>query len=193
MRWLPAVVAVSLLALAPAVAHSSTPSEQALVVPGASLGPLQLGMTLADANHVIGAPEGTAQTGGPPAKDALTQTWHPVSPPGGPLIATFNTSGRIISVKTYWNVFYQTRNGVHIGLSEQDVQSILGSPQKTRPWSHFRILFYRGLMLTADNDSTVITGIGVIPFSVYAATTHPCACGTIARHEPAAPFLHNFQ
>jgi len=128
------------------------------VIPGTSMGMVRLGMTAADADLVLGVPDL-----GVKASATNQHLWQPDSPPGGPLMAVTDRNGRIVKMKTYWNIFYRTARGLHVGLSEGDARRIGGEPLRTAGWSHYRLIYYLGLILIVDTDTTIVFGLAVVP------------------------------
>lgn len=156
-----AVVCMCLLGL-PAAAQPPAIPDAFLIVPGERLGVVSLNMTAQDITKALLVLASGTQASARPSAVPQVLVWHPASPPGGPIIVRLGADGRAVEIKTYWNTFYGTANGVHIGLSESGARAILGAPRRVHSWSHFRLLSYPGLVLTVDQDSTIVTGIAVI-------------------------------
>lgn len=92
--------------LAIVMTPAAASQDDFLVIPGVRIGPISLGMTLREVEKSLGYP-----------KD------HPVGniyawqqyEPGAPLMVTFDAKGRVSTIKTYWDTFYETRDGLGVG------------------------------------------------------------------------------
>jgi hypothetical protein len=154
------IAVLLLFALAPNVSAAS--KDDSTIIPGNRLGPIILGAKLNEIEEILGVP---AQSY--PAAHAYV--WYPRKP-SGPLMATIGPDGKVAEVKTYWDVYYTTQGGnLHTGILEDNVRSTLGRPQRTAQWSHYKILYYRGLVFTIDMANVhIVTSITVVPNRVSA-------------------------
>jgi hypothetical protein len=94
----------------------------------AGLGPVQLGMTLAEASDAAGTPiahhpPGSCNVEGTAYADAI---WPPT--PGGPFVVFGLQDGRIMTVGVFDPSIY-TLSGVHIGSTEADVLGLYPNAQ----------------------------------------------------------------
>jgi hypothetical protein len=166
---------VGLLLLFTLISNASASPVESTIVPGKKLGPISLGMTLAEIEETLGAP-----TEAHPSQHFYI--WHPKTP-SGPLMAILGANDKVVEVKVFWDVYYTTSDlELHTGMIESDVRSILGRPRRIFSWSHYRVLYYRGINFTIDvNNNNIVTGVGVMPNS---------ASIQAARYNNLAPLLY---
>jgi hypothetical protein len=72
----------------------------------------------------------------------------------GGLAATVSAEGKVVNVTVYYAPEYTTDDGVHTGLTEAAVKSILGNPDSVQNYSGYHYLLYghQGLQLGVMDD-----------------------------------------
>jgi len=148
LRYLGVILLLLTTAMAPAAA-----SQDFLVVPGVRLGPISLGMSLHELEDSLGSPDDHI------AGNVYRWQQHFS---GAPLIVILDGKRRVSKIKIYWDTFYQTSDGLHVGMLEGDIYATLGAPRTMRKWSHFKALYYRGISFTVDTrQPSIVTGMAV--------------------------------
>ena len=148
-RWLAVVLAVAAAAW-PVSAQS--PDPQFLVLPGRSVGPVALGMTMDNVKAVWGSPTKVE-------RDANSQwyTWRD-SPPRS--VAVEMQSNMVVMISIAHDPRYRTRDGLGDGDSVDRIQRLLGRPSHVRPLPGFSMLEYKSLGVAFVIDQTHhVTGV----------------------------------
>jgi len=143
VRWL-AVTLIVAGAAGPVSAQS--PDAHFLVVPGRSVGPVALGMSMDNVKAAWGSPTQVDQ-------DANSQwyTWRE-SPPRS--VAVEMQSNIVVMISIAHDPRYRTRDGLGDGDSADRVQKLLGRPSHVRPLPGFFMLEYKSLGVAFVIDRT---------------------------------------
>ena len=157
---------------APAATPPPTPSpasssERFLVLPGLSIGPVQIGMTLKAVEAALGPNKGTAQL-----SDG-TSAYRWFAPPKNDGIGVRVSKGGIVTrVWALNDVRYVTQDGLHVGSAEADIRAKLGMPSNvtTNAQAKTKILTYEGvgIWFSIQEDQqylfyNAVFEIGIIP------------------------------
>jgi hypothetical protein len=149
MKWL--VVLLVVAAAAPRVSGQS-PDPQFLVIPGRSVGPVALGMTVDKVEAALGSPTKVDQ-------DASSQwyTWRDLPPRS---LAVEMQSNIVVLISIAHDPRYRTRDGLGDGDTVDRVQKMLGRPSHVRPLTGYAMLEYKSLGVAFVVDNTHhVTGI----------------------------------
>ena len=148
-------VAWLLVAIA-AISAARSPADAFLIAPGERIGALRVGMTLAEAEAAMRGPKSTFAL--PNGEDTI-HTWFAtvrnadgtvaMGGPGG-LYAVVDASGKIRQVGAHYAPRYMTANGLHTGVPEETVRTILGDPPSVYPQQGYHELAYPGLGITCS-------------------------------------------
>jgi outer membrane protein assembly factor BamE (lipoprotein component of BamABCDE complex) len=142
-RWLAVILAVA----SAAWPVSAQPlGSQFLVVPGRSVGPVALGMTMDNVKAVWGSPTQVD-------RDANSQwyTWRD-SPPRS--VAVEMQSNMVVMISIAHDPRYRTRDGLGDGDSADRILRLLGRPSHVRPLPGFSMLEYKRLGVAFVIDRT---------------------------------------
>lgn len=148
-------VAWLLVAIA-AISAARFPADTFLISTGERIGPLRVGMTLAEAEATMRRPKSTFTL--PNGEDTI-HTWFAtvrnadgtVAMGGaGGLYAVVDASGKIRQVGAHYAPRYMTSNGLHTGVPESTVRAILGEPPDVYPQEGYHELAYPALGITCS-------------------------------------------
>ena len=156
-RWLAVILA---MAAAACPVSAQSPDPHFLVVPGRSVGPVTLGMTMDNVKAVWGSPTKVE-------RDANSQwyTWRD-SPPRS--VAVEMQSNMVVMISIAHDPRYRTRDGLGDGDSVDRIQRLLGRPSHVRPLPGFSMLEYKSLGVAFVIDQTHhVTGV------IVAASVQP--------------------
>ena len=148
-RWLAVILA---LAAAACPVSAQSPDPNFLVVPGRSVGPVALGMTMDNVKALWGSPTKVE-------RDANSQwyTWRD-SPPRS--VAVEMQSNMVVMISIAHDPRYRTRDGLGDGDSVDRIQRLLGRPSHVRPLPGFSMLEYKSLGVAFVIDQTHhVTGV----------------------------------
>jgi len=144
MRHIPALILVSLLVAG--LGHAAAADSDHLIVPGVGIGPIHLGMNLADVAGILGTPRA--------AKDVVNVTL--TGPPGSRSFALSDTSfvvfttqeGLVYEIGSPFDPKYALANGLRVGSKEIEVRAFMGEPSRTVPVGDMKRLVYddKGVM-----------------------------------------------
>lgn len=165
MRRFACMVAVALLLAAPAIAQAVP--DQYLITPGVGIGPVRIGMHIADATKILGTPalarrfEHGAVL--PTPDGATSYQWN------NGLTAQTDRAGTIYFLgENDWR--YATPEGLHVKSAEADIRSKLGDPSRVvheNTWDFAFVMYDHAgigfLIRTAPNmpDAHTVIQIGV--------------------------------
>ena len=142
-------------------------STDRLIVPGERIGPLRLAGKIDDIAKLLG--EGTDKgPSGWPGPFAVARAWDAF----GLLVIADKGTGNILwlsmelNERAQWDT-YATTDGIRIGLTEPQVTSILGKPERTLDEGGLRSLYYdrRGIRLILVEKGTFagkVAGIRIV-------------------------------
>jgi hypothetical protein len=141
------------------------PLSPTVIVPGRSIGPIRLGMTIQDATRVLGTPKAT-QAG---ADGTTAYMWYEnvslgrgVARSGKGLEAVARKDGVIVRVIDHYDPKYATPQGVTVGWSERRVREVLGDPARVENLGHAKGLVYSsGLLVVVVTDPS-LEGYGTV-------------------------------
>jgi len=180
MRPAFALIAVILLLVPSALAQVDA---NHLITPGVGIGPLKIGIGISGTTAAMGTPRGTLQpraewlasvVGVIPDSSTTyffydyTYTGKGKSKSVGGLRAIASRDGTLVWVQADYAPEFVTVAGVHTGLSESQVRSIMGDPTRTVKLLGGHALVYPGVAMTVV-DNPDLTGyrsvvqIGVFP------------------------------
>ncbi len=163
MRWSWVVLVVLL-----AVPVQAQPVADAyLITPGHGVGTIVLGQAYSDVEAVLGKPSAVA----PASTGGRLFLWFRNEPgTAGGRGVSLSPEGAVDRVIVFKDRRYATKDGVRVGLSEQEVIARLGAPQRIAHdprTSANRILEYPGFQVWVNTDaSLMIVGVfelGVVP------------------------------
>jgi len=143
MRFvLPALIVAAALmgtALAAPTLAATAPRDR-LIVPGMRVGPVALGMSLAEMNTSVGIP-GQVQQQGP----ATIYAW-------GDLAAEIDEKSAQVDLITVNDNRYETADHIRVGLAALAVVTVLGDPDKTTTALGIQNLEYDGMTIVVRNN-----------------------------------------
>ncbi len=152
------VLCVVVLLATPAVVSAQT-DARFLIVPMVGIGPIRVGMSAGQVTSLLGSPTNTDQ--GP--SGTVVYSWFErvgVDAYSG-LYVTVTSSRNVIAVTAFYAPQYVTRNGLHTGVTEQDVREKMGAPAHIGRNSIGRVLIYPGIRFQLVEDPT-IRGYGTV-------------------------------
>ncbi len=167
MRIAKALIVVLVLSATIASARAGTDAQH-LIRPGVGIGPITLGMRLADVVAILGAPyyERGAILGALSVATETEYCWIDVPADrlvtGGLCVETTKTTRIVTAVAAVGDGSYQTAEGLHTstyrngdittGSTETNVRAALGPPlgEDASREPEFRRLLYKGLMVDVD-------------------------------------------
>jgi hypothetical protein len=130
MRTSVAILFTALLLAAPALAQ--TPAGDYLIVPGSGIGPAHLGMPIAEVLRLVGplqpAFNPVPGQGGSPASTAYRMYYWFTDQGSG--TATTNGEGRVTMLGVFNDPRFATRDGLHVGSTQTEVEQSLGTPSR---------------------------------------------------------------
>src|SRR5579859_2905577 len=177
MKWLACAVAFVALTVGSAMAQSV--SDEFLVTPGKSIGPIQLGMAIPDVVKILGTPKRTitnlkSMVLSLPEGSTLFD-WPPavvrpnVTGQTGFAVIT-GKDGMVFEVQSPFDARYHTAEGLHPDSKVQEVTDKLGAPdrQPSAPGALFQVYDRLGLAFVIENDRQYrnygkVVGIWVFP------------------------------
>jgi AMIN domain-containing protein len=110
----------------PAAVPAGQRSGATTIVPGRSIGAVRLGMTLPDVVAALGRATNTAERPGV----GVDYTWYAASAESG-LGVRATGAGIVRRIWVLEDPAYRTREGLHTGSTEADVQAVFGAPSWT--------------------------------------------------------------
>jgi hypothetical protein len=171
------VATASILAAVAAIAAAPFPPDRDLIVPGTRIGPLWVGMTLAQAEAVMKLPASTFPVAN--GQDTI-ETWFAtvrnrdgtmsMGRRGG-LYVVVDSSGTVRQVGAHYAPRFLTATGLRTGVSEGAVRAALGDPGSVYQRKGYRELAYPavGLTLSVVDDPMVRGYNAVYEVVVYAS------------------------
>jgi hypothetical protein len=141
-RW--GLLLAFLVTCAPAHCEQAQAQNDHLIVPWERIGPIELGMTAPDLTRIKGEP---TQTSRGPTGGISVYTWK------NDLSVYIKTDGTYVTQICALDPAYATANGVHPGLTDLSVTTLLGQPKSSRVYRgwwklSYTNLFWPGLMVS---------------------------------------------
>ncbi|HLJ62289.1 MAG TPA: hypothetical protein VKZ50_21415 [bacterium] len=153
------------------VAQQSAPAGF-LIFPGQSIGPLHIGMAIADAIKVMGMPKSTEPSG---QGGVVVFRWYDANPSAtapqaGGLYVAADFSGQILRVTAHNDPRSVTPNGVHDGMTEPQVKAAMGAPTSIEPIGKTAhdLVYASGIRFTVVDDANIEGYRTVTEITVFA-------------------------
>jgi hypothetical protein len=125
-------------AVASSVAFASSVDPRFLVVPGSAAGPVRLGMTVKEAEAVLGAPAKVDRDA-----QAVWYTWRDAPSDALRSFAVETMDGLVILISVAHDARYRTREGVGAGDTDAAVRDAFGRPSGVLHLPGYDLLEYR--------------------------------------------------
>jgi hypothetical protein len=159
------LVAMALVALVPLAAFGQgTVEPQRLIVSGVSVGPIRLGMTIADVRAILGK-----ETYVLTSRDGAQKSYA-FSAPGTAGLRVHTKDDRVIGITAYLDPAYRTNEGIGVGSTADDVEKVYGLPQRQhqsqaqagiKTVAVLYIEYDIGLFMGIDRTTNLVLYIGV--------------------------------
>jgi hypothetical protein len=155
------------------VAQQSSPAGL-LILPGQNIGPLHIGMNIADAIKVMGTPkssESSSQDG------TVLFRWYDtvgsgatVATGGTGLYVVTDFTGQILRVTAHDAPQCVTAEGLHDGMTESQIKAVLGAPASTEPVGKIahELVYSSGIGFTIVDDPSIAGYRTVVEITVFA-------------------------
>ena len=195
------VAALCLVLSIPTMGSAQTAAVAAplLIVPGQGIGPIRLGMTVAQVREALGQEQRSTTD---PVTSATVLAWDTKG--GGNLGVWFGPDGKAINIGINQDPQYATAQGLRAGDAADKVRALMGAPDdiSSRPSATLgllRILEYPGILFyipsgpdTKLNDKVYSIIVGAPPAStarspVAPARTPPASPQPAPQAQPASP------
>ncbi len=155
------VVLLSLVVASAAIAQGVP--DQFLITPGVGIGPVRLGMHIADIAKILGTPKPAAKFRGPvlpTPEGAVVYSW-----PDAHLVAETDAAGFIYWVSVTDHPTAATSDGLKYGSSAGEVRTRMGDPSRSLPVDDTLRLVYdqRGVQFTIWHGKVVAIGVFAVP------------------------------